>query len=1831
MLRFMLAFMPLAAALGIGGICTSQRASTCVVSTNRTFSSKKVVRLSGSIKHLQFRGAWWQCTPRLSSVENIVIEIYVQGTLSLLEGSLLHCPTVVIQAKNVVISDTSEISTNGTSHMLDTGSLGLALPQRGASHGGLGGTAGGSCVDDAQLAKRLTSSPQHGDPFAPWEFGRAGGTAGKRGAGGGRIRIQVESEIRLNGTLSAAGVAPDESDDDENAACGSGGSIWISSTSIVQPVSNPQPTTADTSDSKGEVDFVDGIGPASTLQKGWILAPGGCCRKCMCGGGGRILTEVSSGTVPRNVIIAGGCFREVLKMDGEGCRCGSAGTWAFSKCQGRRRRLVPSPVRLPLFKRFRRSQRPVPQPSSCAVATLRVDNSYAVNLAGAKLPQPTSLPAFTSPLSLQVNDALVVPADQDATWLLSGLAMLSDQTGSTLKHLGPGPLVLNFSKTNDGLELAFSSILQARELQILGARHITLRQNAAIDANVANLEADEIHAHQGALGQGEGVFKMKANKVVLGSGRLRAGSIIAEEDLVIKRGSRLQSSQRRCDQLPVRLEGPCDSFLSSADFANRTWLENVSFDILLASRNGGIVVEEEAEIYAGAFLLCSKKNVTVHGLISARGLGCAPNRGDAPGTAPQVQPDGRRSDLSCGGGGGAHCGNGGDGVQNKSHKACLHTGGLKYDGWWQSPSGNQPSRVPTWSASGGGGDTAGAGGGIIWIQSEVLEMPSNSTSISASGEDAVGRGDGGDGSGGGAGGTVIINATKVNGSAAIEAAGGKGGGCIGGGGGGGAIGSAGPNASQVWADYTGSLLVHGGGGDSSLACRGLHVERGCVGELLQLGVCPAGHAGVFCAECPAGTYNPPNEKDPQNLTAMFRMCVPCKNKPSQGYYTTTGWLNETCPYACPSGFPPMEVNPNCDDPWSYYFAKVGGVRGVGVLILLVAVSFGWLLSRQRVQTRRRLQWLQKQRNTGHRYVGMNDEEMLLFESLRGRHPLADLDVGNAEGTVGDFVSAVHSLRSRTVGESRPRWLLGYVVSCWRSLFRARKSVKKEAHLLHIGDLPYHTARIYLFGDNTPRDPWRLGQVPEELRQYIEERRWANFTAEVNRLCATRMRFQMVAEGVLRWIYLPVAEYIRWRLRFSRAAEVAAFVWSRSEDSTHEQTIWRLSLDNSSRFGLKFGTDREMTLAFVDVLDYCKALENWVIKPQLPMLIAAAGDGEYTAPYHLDYADPFVQSVAQYLGRRTWHQVLLPFNLLARLLPPNPTEEDVKPLRRSMQRVSNRALLQTDIECHAVLFEVLVPKTSFASNIRRRNAEVTPTRRQGSWEIQISHVDQPHDTFPGTGKAGWNSGSGTPTGSLTPAMQSGEHVLRRRLALVLTQRTKNSSRAWSSTSATALHERLSRVIPSPVGGLVYPTEFLNLAQYSPAICPSPIPDFQNFTDLPELDRQDTETAYHDFDSLLRQRSSGRLGNSALSAAFRDCGWSAESEPLSPQISTYSNLGPDPSPARSARMSLRLRRVHSARSALEMLLEWIGGSFMRVIQRLEASLHFVAAPGNHIYSWYLKRLRAIRAIGGVGRQTGLYLRHRKPRGSQESTLLCLIVIIAVAVLGFIAQFSILFSVQPRHGAFFAALLLPPFADILALVNTTLFVCGAADGTTACLFVVASNLNSLIGLLCRLMAMERWRSSGLFHVLGEYLMVFVVKVLMCRWVNLMIAFGEAEPALLEPGGNDADHEWVRDHVLFRRPAASPPKETAGSASATVSARPPPLEEMYVEQNSRSWLVKGLDSSRTLSDRFEEAPERINPSDPTLRGSDSVSLSDGWTPLLHKVSGKPSFHIDKKDSDFP
>lgn len=64
----------------------------------------------------------------------------------------------------------------------------------------------------------------------------------------------------------------------------------------------------------------------------------------------------------------------------------------------------------------------------------------------------------------------------------------------------------------------------------------------------------------------------------------------------------------------------------------------------------------------------------------------------------------------------------------------------------------------------------------------------------------------------------------------------------------------------------------------------------------------------------------------------------------------------------------------------FFCQKFFEVWGVALLILLTAVLFGLLISAKRVQTRRRLQWLQKQRTTGHRYVGPKSQ----FESSSKR-------------------------------------------------------------------------------------------------------------------------------------------------------------------------------------------------------------------------------------------------------------------------------------------------------------------------------------------------------------------------------------------------------------------------------------------------------------------------------------------------------------------------------------------------------------------------------------------------------------------------------------------------------------------------------------------------------------------------------------------------------------------------------------------------------------------------------------------------------------------------------
>merc|ERR1712086_489117 len=68
----------------------------------------------------------------------------------------------------------------------------------------------------------------------------------------------------------------------------------------------------------------------------------------------------------------------------------------------------------------------------------------------------------------------------------------------------------------------------------------------------------------------------------------------------------------------------------------------------------------------------------------------------------------------------------------------------------------------------------------------------------------------------------------------------------------------------------------------------------------------------------------------------------------------------------------------------------------------------------------------------------------------------------------------------------------------------------------------------------------------------------------------------------------------------------------------------------------------------------------------------------------------------------------------------------------------------------------------------------------------------------------------------------------------------------------------------------------------------------------------------------------------------------------------------------------------------------------------------------------------------------------------------------------------------------------------------------------------------------------------------------VTICRLVNLLIAHASAEPVLLEPAVTETDHEWVREHVLFRRPSPCNEEETRDVNLGMHRVAPTPLSEM-------------------------------------------------------------------------
>ncbi|KAL2543583.1 glycine-rich protein [Forsythia ovata] len=325
------------------------------------------------------------------------------------------------------------------------------------------------------------------------------------------------------------------------------------------------------------------------------------------------------------------------------------------------------------------------------------------------------------------------------------------------------------------------------------------------------------------------------------------------------------------------------------------------------------------------------RTITVQssGIISTSGMGC-------------IGGTGQGKNLSSGIGSGAgHGGMGGMGCYNGS---CVE-GGISYG----------DADLPCELGSGSGTDSSAgstAGGGILVMGSweQPLIILSVEGSVRADGDSFRGSlqkknfvMDGGNiGPGGGSGGTVLLflHTLILSESGILSSVGGHGSPSGGGGGGGGRI-------HFHWSDIpTGDIYqqiasvngtIHTGGGLGGI--QGYTGGNGTVSGK----ACPKGLYGIFCEECPTGTY--------KNVTGSARsLCFPCPSSelPRRAVYIyVRGGITETpCPYKCASERYHM---PNCYTALEELIHTFGGPWLFGLLLLGLLILLALVLSVARMK------------------------------------------------------------------------------------------------------------------------------------------------------------------------------------------------------------------------------------------------------------------------------------------------------------------------------------------------------------------------------------------------------------------------------------------------------------------------------------------------------------------------------------------------------------------------------------------------------------------------------------------------------------------------------------------------------------------------------------------------------------------------------------------------------------------------------------------------------------------------------------------------------------------
>lgn len=318
--------------------------------------------------------------------------------------------------------------------------------------------------------------------------------------------------------------------------------------------------------------------------------------------------------------------------------------------------------------------------------------------------------------------------------------------------------------------------------------------------------------------------------------------------------------------------------------------------------------------------------VNTAGLITASRLGCKGGVGK-----------GHVSNAGAGGGGG-HGGQGGDGYLN----GVSSRGGEEYG----------IADLPCELGSGSGNSTSEgttAGGGIIVMGSMEHSLSSlnifgyvrvdgESDHQAAGNQTTKNIG----GSGGGSGGSVLLflHSLTLGNNSLVSSAGGHGGHVGGGGGGGGRIHfdwSNIPTGDEYapLANVKGTIYARGGMGSDG----GHDGNDGTVTGKQ----CPEGLYGIFCEECPIGTFKDTNGSD-------ISLCQPCppEELPHRGTYISVrgGVTQPSCPYVCLSERYHM---PYCYTPLEELMYTFGGPWLFGLLLSGLLVLLALVLSVARMK------------------------------------------------------------------------------------------------------------------------------------------------------------------------------------------------------------------------------------------------------------------------------------------------------------------------------------------------------------------------------------------------------------------------------------------------------------------------------------------------------------------------------------------------------------------------------------------------------------------------------------------------------------------------------------------------------------------------------------------------------------------------------------------------------------------------------------------------------------------------------------------------------------------